>query len=71
MIPERVNGLGGNACLLRFIFELVHNAVGRRDILPLTEIDGLVDAAAFPERVEVANLTDLSGCRDPMVRVGW
>ena len=40
-----------------------------RDVFAFTEVDGLVEATAFGEGIEVANLCDASNGRD--IVVGW
>ena len=55
-------------CGFGFVFQLCGGAVLGRDVLTFTEIDGLVDAAAFLEGIEESSVTDLSDCRDPVVR---
>ena len=52
-----------------FIFQLSGGAVGVRDVVPLAEVNGLVDGAAFPIGVEVADFDDGAGVGDVMV--GW
>ncbi len=67
-IRELPFSLGGSRDLLAFEFQLCGDAVLGGDVLAFTEIDRLVDAAAFPESKEVADLTDLPDCWDPVVR---
>lgn len=47
---------GGGLRGFGFVFQLLRGALGVRDVVSFAEVDGLVDAATFPEGVEVANL---------------
>lgn len=58
---RRLDGLG-------FELELCRRAFLRPDVVASSEVDRLVDAAGFPERIEVSTLDDLARYRDLVVR---
>ena len=61
---------GGLSCSdgFGFVFQLGGGAVGVEDVVAFSEIDGLVDAAAFPVGVEVADFDHRDDPGDGVVR---
>lgn len=59
----------GSGCGIALVFELFDNAFGIRDVAAFPEIDWLVDAATFFERIEVSHFHHVVLCRN--IVVGW
>ena len=62
-------GLVGSDGQSRFVFELARRAGGELDVITRSLIDGLVNAAALREGVEVAHLHDVTRCGNCVI--GW
>lgn len=51
-----------------FVFELFDDAFGFRDVMAFSQVDWLIDAAAFTEGVEVSDFYGIAYGGDIMVR---